>query len=234
MNEIVGMSMMGQTDIRLKVVGSVTRLVACLAMVGLIGGCALWFPTEAGDDLAHFKHQAPQPGQQAPNATVRKLDGSEVALVELFGRRPVVLQLGSHSCPVYRYRRFDMSQLQETYQDRVDFVVVYTIEAHPVGAPSPYRDEEWLSFFNWITNTRVPQPGNVDARIAQAAQSTRELARSDLVVVDAMDDQAWRAFGAAPSAAFVIDRRGNVVLTQPWVEPDGIREALDGLLLQTD
>ncbi|MEX2499174.1 MAG: deiodinase-like protein [Wenzhouxiangellaceae bacterium] len=226
--------MMDRTDIRLGGAGPFVRLVMCVAVVVLHGGCALWFPTEAGDDLAHFEDRAPHPGQPAPNMTVRKLDGSEVDLVELFGNRPVVLQLGSHSCPVYRYRRFDMAKLQDAYRDRVDFVVVYTTEAHPDGAPSPYRDEEWLTFFNWITNTRVPQTGNIDERIDQAAWSTRELERSDLVVVDEMDDLAWRAYGAAPSAAFVVDSQGNVVLSQPWVEPDGIREALDELLLQAD
>ena len=231
---MTGMLMRNRADIRLRGVGLHVRLIACVAVLVLNGGCAVWFPIEAGDDLAHFEDQAPQPGQRAPDVTVRKLDGSMVGLVELFGNRPVVLQLGSHSCPVYRYRRFDMFEVQDAYQDWVDFVVVYTTEAHPVGAPSPYRDEEWLTFFNWITNTRVPQPGNIDERIAQAAWSTRELERRDLVVVDGMDELAWRSYGSAPSAAFVVDSQGNVVLSQPWVEPDGIRKALDELLNQAE
>lgn len=63
-------------------------------------------------------------------------------LSAIIGEQPVVLQLGSHSCPVYRYRRFDIFALQREYADRADFVVVYTQEAHPVRSDSPYRDEE--------------------------------------------------------------------------------------------
>lgn len=221
-------------DAVMPVVPMVVRMGVCAAFIVLMSGCVLRFPTDAGDDLSHFNDLAPRPGQVAPNVKVRMLDGSEVELFELLQGRPVVLQLGSHSCPVYRYRRFDMFELQDEYRERVDFVVVYTTEAHPVGAPSPYRDEEWLTFINRVTNTRVPQSSTIEQRISQAAWSTRELERTDLVVVDGMENRAWRSFGAAPTAAFVLDGQGNVVLTQPWVEPDGIRAALDRLLRDSE
>ncbi len=203
-------------------------LLASIAM--LSSGCALLFPIEAGEELAHFPETAPEPGQPAPELEVRRLDGSTVSLSELVGDQPIVLQLGSHSCPVYRYRRFDIFKLQRDYQDRVQFVVVYTTEAHPVGASSPYRDHEWLSFPNWITGTRVSQPATLAERIAQAQWSSSALKREDLILVDEIDNQTWKTYGAAPSPAFVIDNEGVVVLRQPWVEPKGIRLALDQLL----
>ncbi|MBA2237998.1 MAG: hypothetical protein H0W24_04760 [Lysobacter sp.] len=207
---------------------------AGLLLGGLVifaSGCASLFPVEADEDLAHFATQAPQLGQAAPELEARRLDGTPVRLSEMLdGKRPVVLQLGSHSCPVYRYRRFDIAKLQREYAGEVAFVVVYTIEAHPEGSKSPYREGEWLTNINRITRTRVQQPESTEARIAQAIWSTEKLGRNDMVVVDTFEDQTWQRYGSAPSAAFVIDTAGNIVLRQPWVEPDGIRRALDGLL----
>jgi len=99
-----------------------------------------------------------------------------------------------------------------------------------VGSPSPYRDEEWLTIHNWVTNTRVTQPASMDERMSRAEWSRQELDRDDLMLVDGMDNRSWSNYGAAPSAAFVINRDGRIVLAQPWVEPEGIREALDRLL----
>ena len=208
----------------------IARLLLLAGIVLVNSGCALLFPTEAGESLAHFPGMAPEAGQPAPELEVRRLDGSEVALSELVGEKPIVLQLGSHSCPVYRYRRFDIFKLQRDYRDQVHFVVVYTTEAHPVGANSPYRDREWLSFPNWITNTRVPQPETLEERIAQAEWSSTTLERKDLILVDELNDSTWASYGAAPSAAFVIDTEGFIVLRQPWVKPNGIRETLDRLI----
>jgi len=209
---------------------AILRTLVAAPIVLAASGCALLFPTEAGESLAHFPQSAPETGQQAPELHVYRLDGSKASLSDLIGEKPILLQLGSHSCPVYRYRRFDIFKLQRDYQDRVNFVVVYTTEAHPVGAVSPYRDSEWLSFPNWITNTRVPQPQTLAERIQQAQWSSTTLDREDLILVDQMSNQAWQTYGAAPSPAFVIDLEGVIILRQPWVEPRGIREALDRLL----
>ncbi len=207
------------------------RILLLGTLVMFASGCATLFPVEAGEGLAHFATQAPSVGEAAPELQARRLDGTPVQLSDILdGKRPVVLQLGSHSCPVYRYRRFDIAKLQHEYADDVAFVVVYTVEAHPEGSKSPYREGEWLTNINRITRTRVKQPESTEARIAQAIWSTEKLERNDLVVVDTFEDRTWQRYGAAPSAAFVLDAGGDIVLRQPWVEPDGIRRALDGLL----
>ncbi len=206
------------------------RWLFLLVVLSFQSGCALLFPIEAGEELAHFKDEAPATGSLAPELHARYQDGSPVVLSELVGERPIVLQLGSHSCPVYRYRRFDLFKIQTDYEGLVDFIVVYTTEAHPVGSNSPYRDEEWVSGFNRLTRTLVSQPATMEERIDRAAWSTEKLGRDDLVVIDGMGNLTWQTYGSAPSPAFVIDTDGMIVLRQPWVEPRGIREALDGLL----
>ncbi|MEM9057696.1 MAG: hypothetical protein AAGD86_09475, partial [Pseudomonadota bacterium] len=72
-------------------------------------GCALLFPTEAGEELAHFADQAPKVGDTVPDFVLSSTDGATVRMHDLLGDRPIVLQLGSHSCPVYRYRSYEIS-----------------------------------------------------------------------------------------------------------------------------
>lgn len=199
-------------------------------------GC---FPRQAGPGLSHFADQAPAIGAPAPRFELRGLDGETVSLDELVGERPLVLQLGSHSCPVYRYRRFGMRELWEEYRGRVGFLLLYTVEAHPRGTPSPYRDPqrnggEWDLLLNRVVGVRLPRATDLDERAAAARRSAEALEIPYPVAVDGMDDAVWRAYGAAPSAGYVLDRRGRVVLVQPWIDPAEIRLALDRLLAQSE
>ncbi|HVS16118.1 MAG TPA: deiodinase-like protein [Thermoanaerobaculia bacterium] len=202
-----------------------------MAVSLLAAGCSL-FPKEAGAPLAHFAEQAPAPGETAPLFELRDLNGRIVRLADLLGDRPVVLQLGSHSCPVYRYRRHWMDGLIEELQDRVHFLLVYTIEAHPVGSKSPHADGEWDPWINRLTRVRVRQPSTMEERVAQAEHSRTKLKLERAMVVDEMDNSVWGAYGAASSPAFVIDRNGVVVAGQVWIEPAQIRELLERLLAE--
>lgn len=202
------------------------------ALVMVTSGCTWLLPTEAGEGLAHFSAQAPEVGQAAPDFELRDISGAPVRLSDLIGSRPIVLQLGSHTCPVYRYRRFGMRELKAEFDDRVHFLVVYTLEAHPTGSPSPYSEKEWRPLINRIASVDVPQHTSLVERVNQARESTRALDVPSRMLVDRMDNRIWETYGSAPSPAFVIDREGRIVLSQPWVDPPEIRDALMGLLLQ--
>ncbi len=195
----------------------------------VLGGC---FPHHAGPRLAHFETMAPAIGEPAPNFVLLDLDGQRVELAELIGDRPIVLQLGSHSCPVYRYRRFSMSGLYEEFRDRVHFLLVYTVEAHPVGSRSPYAEGEWDPWWNRLTGVRVRQPPDGKSRRRQAGASHERLKLEPSMVVDEMDNAVWQSFGAASSPAFVIDRKGRIAVRQVWVEPMEIRQVLRQLLAE--
>ena len=201
-------------------------LVSCLA----VGGC---FPHHAGPRLAHFDQTAPAIGDPAPEFTLTDLNGQPVELAELVGEKPIVLQLGSHSCPVYRYRRFSMRGLYEEFRDRVHFLMVYTVEAHPVGSKSPYAEGEWDTWWNRLTGVRVQQPPDHEHRRDQAIASSERLKIEPLYLVDDMDDAVWRSYGAASSPAFVIDLDGRVAARQVWVEPKEIKRVLDRLLAES-
>ena len=198
-----------------------------LLIVPMLGGC---FPHEAGPRLAHFDAMAPQPGERAPDFTLNDVDGRKISLSKLVGDKPIVLQLGSHSCPVYRYRRFSMESLRKKYAGRVHFQLVYTLEAHPAGSKSPYDEGEWLTWWNRLTDVRIRQPRTPAERADVARMSRKTLSLKYPVAVDVMDNRVWRDYGAASSPAFVIDRQGKIALRQVWLDPEGIDAVLDRLL----
>ncbi len=201
-----------------------------LCALGLaVAGC---FPHHAGPHLAHFDTTAPALDEPAPGFTLADLDGRPVELAELIGERPIVLQLGSHSCPVYRYRRFGVAGLYEEFGDRVHFLLVYTVEAHPVGSRSPYADGEWDPWWNRLSGVRVRQPADQEGRREQAQVSHERIDYRARMIVDTMDDAVWRSYGAASSPAFVIDRQGRIAARQVWIEPKKIRRVLERLLAE--
>jgi len=199
---------------------------ALLLSLGL-AGC---FPHAPGPRLQHFSEVVPAPGEEAPSLELVDLEGKPVMLEDHLGQRPVVLQLGSVSCPVFRYRRFGIEDLVRDLGDRVTFLVVYTREAHPVGSPSPYTGEEWDLWINRLTRVRVADTRSTEERRARAAATGERLDLSPTVLVDPSGDPGWRAFGRAPSAAFVLDPTGRVVARQAWVDPQELRGVLEGLL----
>lgn len=205
----------------------ITFLIGLLMIAASLGGC---FPHEAGSRLAHFDTAAPRPGDVAPDFTLKDIDGQEVSLARLVGDKPVVLQLGSHSCPVYRYRRFSMETLRKKYAGRVHFQLVYTLEAHPAGSKSPYAEGEWLTWWNRLTSVRIAQPRTPQERFDVARMSRDTLALKYPVAVDVMENRVWRDYGAASSPAFVIDRKGRIALRQVWLDPEGIDKVLERLL----
>jgi len=206
---------------------NMNKLLAIISLLLLLSSC---FPKKAGSRLSHFKIEAPDVGQPAPNFELQTPDGKIVSLESFLGGKPIVMQLGSHSCPVYRYRRFSMSKLYRKYADKAHFLLVYTLEAHPKGAINPYADKEWVSSFNYLTNTIVSEHQSPEERASMASYSTKKLNIAYPVVVDNMNNEIWKAYGRAPSAAFVIDPSGNIALRLPWVDPLEIAKTLNQLL----
>lgn len=193
---------------------------------------ACLFPTKPGPGLEHFEAQAPTVGESAPHFVLQTVEGDSVSLDSLLGEKPIVLQLGSHTCPIYRYRRFGMRQLHEKYKDKAHFLLVYTLEAHPVGSKSPYSDEEWVSLWNRIPGVLIPQHESYEKRLDQAKTSQEKLKKyyQYQYLVDTIDNKVWTDYGSAASPAYVIDASGKIILRQAWVNPKEIEGALKGLI----
>ena len=237
------------SELQKELLHSIAKLLSLVSLLLLTSACSSLFPVNAGKSLAQFPDVAPKPGERAPDFVLTDLQGEPQELNELIGTQPIVLQFGSYTCPVFRYRRFDMQPLREKYEDQVTFLVVYTQEAHPNGAPSPYTKNEpvkipdkgsgadaqankqWVPLINRLSRVNKGQTTSLQARTEQASQARRAMKSNAVFLVDDVDNRVWQEYGQAPSSAFLIDLDGNVVLRQPWVNPKPLSEAIDQLLM---
>ena len=71
--------------------------------------------------------------RRAANSPLVSLDGKDYLRLLDFakGNRPLVVNFGSYSCPVFTEKLAQFEVLVQKYSDVADFVVVYIEEAHP-------------------------------------------------------------------------------------------------------
>lgn len=104
-----------------------------------------------------------------------------------------------------------LHELFERYRDRVDFAVVYIREAHP--------EDGWVVTPNRNEDIRVHDPTSDDERHGVAAACALRLEIRMPVVVDRVDDEIARAYGALPDRLYLIGRGGRVAFQGergPW------------------
>ena len=111
------------------------------------------------------------------------------------------------------------------------FVVVYVIEAHPVGSPSPYSGDEWTSSASTDKEGNpLTQPSTYPERVAQSTQMVQELGITIPVLIDEMDNPVWCTYGPAPNIAYLIGTDGRIVAKQSWYEPQLMQSAIEAYL----
>ena len=120
-----------------------------------------------------------------------------------------------------------MHELWERYGDRVSFLVVYIREAHP--------EDGWVVTMNRTQGIAFDDPTDDEQRLEAAESCAIGLKIRMPVVVDGIDDQIARAYGALPDRLYLIGRGGQVAFQGapgPWgFVPErlenAIRESLD-------
>src|SRR5207253_7467317 len=74
----------------------------------------------------------PKVGEAAPELNIDRLDGRSIQLSSMKGK-PLVIEFGSYSSPSFRQRAQHMEELARQYNNRANFLLIYTKEAHPTG-----------------------------------------------------------------------------------------------------
>lgn len=166
-----------------------------------------------------------QPGQPAPRFELKDLDGRTVSLEQLLGK-PVVIEFGSYTCPVFRSRVDAIRALQKEFGDRVNWVMIYTREAHP--------SDGWVQRRNQMEGIDIPQHTSFDDRHQCAALTQARLNPGLTILVDELDDRVTEAYGGFPNRGFVLDSTGRLVAKQAWIDPARVREELIHLLGRHD
>jgi tetratricopeptide (TPR) repeat protein len=148
---------------------------------------------------------SPLVGRPAPDVTLQGPDGRDFPLSSLRGR-PLVLMLGSFTCPQLRHGAPEVSRLYERHKGAVRFLMVYIREAHPDG-------EAWQSTINRREGISLPEARSLPERAEHAAVCRRELKIPFETALDGLDGKVETALSAFPSRVLVIDALGTVTFS---------------------
>ncbi len=181
----------------------------------------------------------PSRSDRAVDFELPEADGvSTQRLSDLLATRPVWLQTGSYTCPVYQNAvETGLNELvtrgnaDGPYADQIHFLHVYTVEAHPMDQVGPYGTDRQFDV------SIVTQPTTLADRLANAQLMLPQLDQATLVV-DALEptaagsDPVWCTYGTCPACSFLIGRDGIVheVLERTSASPDELEAALDAFL----
>ena len=173
--------------------------------------------------------QGPKPGTAAPDFELKTAAGGPIRASILWSNKPTVIMTGSHTCPVFRGKAEAFEKLVHEFSNEVNFVVLYTVEAHPKGDPSPYTGREWVTTANEELGLLIRQPKTIEERAERARTCLQAMKLTVPVAVDQMDNAVWKAYGSAPNAACLVGKDGQVIEDQGWFDPAKMRQAIKGV-----
>jgi hypothetical protein len=179
----------------------------------------------ASDDFARGTARTAIVGRRAPDFTLSDPDGaSAIPLASLRGK-PTVLVFGSCTCPPFVRSCRETGALFEEYGDRVNFLMVYIREAHPLDGRMVPSNQ-----------FRVMTPRTLDERRALARDFVARIGIAMPLVVDTIDNAVARMYEPFPNRMVFLDADGTVVDAAPAGPQSTLESAarargvLDGLL----
>lgn len=178
----------------------------------------------------YFKRSGPKPGTAAPDFELERARGGSIRASDLWKKRPVLITTGSYSCPQFRFTTDDRVALYWEFSDRVDFVIIYTQEAHCADGSSPYTSVPFVPVENKTAGIAVSDAKTYEERVSKARACRRNLKLLSEVVVDTMDNSTWKKYGSSPNCGYLIAPGGTVVLQQGLFDAAEMRSALLKLL----
>ncbi len=129
-----------------------------------------------------------------------------------------LLVTSSYTCPKSRSRYPELRDLALRYKDSVKVVIVYVIEAHPLGDISPYKGVEDVTPENRRDGILFRQPKTFPVRLGLAQSFKQRFDIEMPIYLDGMDNRAWQALGGAPNMALLVDERERVIARQDWFD----------------
>ncbi len=157
-----------------------------------------------------FRGSAPRQGDPLPEFDMVTTDGNRVNKTDFVGDRPLLLILGSITCPMTASAMPALKRLRAQFGERVAFVSVNVREAHP--------------------GENFPQPGTLEEKL-EHAHALRDMYQIPWpVAFDDIDGTLHQALDGKPNAAFLADRKGEIVFRAHWARDEGgLRRALESV-----
>ena len=153
-------------------------------------------------DLAQFP--GPKAGEAFIDARLFDMQGSPVHLSDYLDK-PLVIETGSVSCPMYAKCVPRMNTFVQQYPD-VNFLLVYVREAHPGNALKPHA--------------------NLAEKLETAARIESVFKDKRTVLTDDLKGSFHLAYGGLPDMIYVINTSGKVMFRGDWNNPQKLEEVL--------
>lgn len=139
---------------------------------------------------------------------LRHLDGTPAKLSSFLKFKPLVLETGSLTCPMYAQSAGPMQKIMEDHPE-FNFVVLYVREAHP--------------------GERTPQHKSQAEKQRAASRLKSSHGEGRMVLVDDVEGTGHAPYGAMPNSVFVIGMDGTVLFRSLWNNTRQISEVLDAI-----
>jgi len=150
------------------------------------------------------------PGEEALDETLFDLEGDSIQLSNLWRERPIVVEFGSITCPIFTSKIPAMEVLAREYSSRADFYVLYVREVHP-GQNYPAHE----SFAQKLSHM-------ADLRLLEGVERT--------ILVDGLEGRMHRDYGALPNSTYIIGKDGFISYRADWTDPEQVKSQLDAVL----
>jgi peroxiredoxin len=160
-------------------------------------------------DYYSFKgFDGPKIGEVAPDFSAYTLDGKKVKLSDFF-TKPIILETGSLTCPVYAGVLDEMNQFAKKFSD-VQFILLYTREAHP--------------------GEKIKAHCSLQEKILRAEETKSAYGENRLILVDEISGAAHKLYGYFPNSVYLIDKNNKIFWRSQWNHPKETEKAIQRML----
>jgi hypothetical protein len=159
----------------------------------------------------YFNKDDPGPGDRVPEFDLPTVDGGRFRSRDFAEIGPVLLIVGSSTCPMTDSAAPGLNELHLRFGDRVRFVMVNVREAHP--------------------GQTFPQPRTFGAKITHAERLRDLHVFGFEIAVDDLDGSLHRALSPKPNSAYVIGADGTILFRAHWANDAGaLAAAMDAVV----
>jgi peroxiredoxin len=166
-------------------------------------------------------------GDITPDFTLKILGSDNtLKLSEQYAKKPVVLTLGSYTCPPYRKALEGIEKLYKEQKDDCIFLFVYIKEAH--------ASDGRVSIVNESRNIDILQHTTLGERSTAAKFCQGKLNITMPILIDTMDNATEKLFAGRPNRTYLINKDGKIIYKGPrgpqGTQPDAVKKAIADLL----
>ena len=151
--------------------------------------------------------EGPKAGEQYIDFQAFTTDGRGVSLSEYLDK-PIVMETGSITCPMYANTTKEMNKLQKEYPN-VHFLLLYIREAHP--------------------GERTKATHTIQDKLEHAKLTQLYYNETRTILVDSIDGAAHKLYGSMPNMTYVIGKNGIVKFRANWTNIDALKTVLKSI-----